>query len=307
MGWCGLAGLGWAGLGRAGLGWVALGWAKVGRAGLGWAGLGCAGLGCAGLVAKTRPRAYPSRQRNAAARRPQTSQKRTKTDAACGPKTPHLHPVCKSLWQCFLAELWQGPHHGLGCAGLGCGLAWPDLCWPGWAGLAVCELGLGWAASPVCSVCPTNQNATSESGKKRLWQSFGKAHTKAWAGLGWAGLGSLAWAGLAPKTRPRSLPLKTAKRSGTAAPNRPKLEQKRSAPAAENGTSESGKKKPLAELWQGPHHGLGWAGLGCGLAWPGLTCAGLAGLGLRFVRWGWAGLTWPAWWAGLAWAELGWA
>ena len=62
-------------------------------------------------------------------------------------------------------------------------------------------------------------------------------------------------------------------------------------------------------LWQsfGKAHTTAWAGLGSVVAWPGLTCAGLAGLGLRFVRWAWAGLTWPAWWAGLAWAELGWA
>ena len=151
------------------------------------------------------------------------------------------------------------------------------------------------AASPVCSVCPTNQNATSESGKKRLWQSFGKAHTKAWAGLGWAGLGSLAWAGLAPKTRPQSLGSKTAKRSGMAAPNRPKTEQK---------TERSG-GRPLnpvrKSLWQsfGKAHTTAWAGLGSAVAWPGVTCAGLAGLGLRFCELGWADLACVVGWAGL--------
>ena len=110
LGW---AWLGWGGLGWAGLRWGGLRWGGLGWAGLGWAGLGWAGLGCAGLVAKTRPRAYPSRQRNAAARRPQTSQKRTKTDAAWGPKTPHLNPVSKSLSQCF------GKAHTKAWAGLG--------------------------------------------------------------------------------------------------------------------------------------------------------------------------------------------
>ena len=76
-----------------------------------------------------------------------------------------------------------------------------------------------------------------------------------------------------------------------AAPNKPKTDQKRSVPAAENGASESGKKKALAELWQGPLQGLDWAGLaglglglGCGLASPDLDWHGWAGL-LK-----WAGL-----------------
>ena len=91
-----------------------------------------------------------------------------------------------------------------------------------------------------------------------------------WAsGLGWE---KLAWqtqhAGR-PNTKPQSHPLKTGKRSGTAAPNRPHTDQKRSVRAAENGASESGKTKPL--------QGLGWPGLGW-LAWAGLGL-GWAGLG----------------------------
>ena len=65
----------------------------------------------------------------------------------------------------------------------------------------------------------------------------------------------------APKTRPQSLGFKIAKRSGTAAPNKPKTHQNRGRLGAENATSESSKKKILAELWQGPHQGLGWPGL----------------------------------------------
>ena len=80
----------------------------------------------------------------------------------------------------------------------------------------------------------------------------------------------MAWAGLG--TRPQRLGFKTGKRSGMAAPNTPKTDQERSVPAAENRASESGKKKALAELWQGPFQGLDWAGLGwgAGLKWAGL-------------------------------------
>ena len=66
---------------------------------------------------------------------------------------------------------------------------------------------------------------------------------------------------------------KTAKRSGTAAPITPKTHQKRSRLAAENGTSESGKKS----LWQ--RAGLNWPGLGwpgLGLPWAGLRASGCA-------------------------------
>ena len=80
------------------------------------------------------------------------------------------------------------------------------------------------AASPVWSVRPTNQHATSESGKTRPWQSC--------------------WA---PKTRPQSPPLQTAKCSGTAAPNgqrRTSKTRKRSGTAAPN---DPKKKKEAPE------------------------------------------------------------
>ena len=87
------------------------------------------------------------------------------------------------------------------------------------------------AASPVWSVRPTNQHATSESGKTRPWQSFRQGPRRlGWAGLGWAGC----WA---PRTRPQSPPLQTAKCSGTAAPNgqrRTSKTRKRSGTAAPN-------------------------------------------------------------------------
>ena len=43
----------------------------------------------------------PPKQGNAAARRAQNAQKRTKNEAGCGPKTGRLNPVRKSLWQSF--------------------------------------------------------------------------------------------------------------------------------------------------------------------------------------------------------------
>ena len=103
----------WAGLGLGLARLAGLGWADLG-AGLGlldWAGLGWAN---------------PSRQGNTAARRPQTSQKRTKNDAVAGPKTARLNPAKEKL----LAELWQGPHQW---AALGLGLA--GLARLGWTGL----------------------------------------------------------------------------------------------------------------------------------------------------------------------------
>ena len=136
------------------------------------------------------------------------------------------------------------------------------------------------------------ENGTSESGKRRLWQSFAYAYTKVWAGLGWAheglgwaGLGraagwaGLGWVGWHQKRGPRAyqdLPSKTRKRSGTAAPNEPKMNQKRSVTAAENGTSESGKRSlwqrfayAYTKVWAGlgwAHEGLGWAE--AGQTWP---------------------------------------
>ena len=93
----------------------------------------------------------------------------------------------------------------------------------------------------------TLQSSTRSQGWTGLgWTGLGWAGSRTlglgWAGLGWAELG---WAWLGAKNE---APLKTAKRSGTAAPNGQKDDQKRSVPAAENGASESGKKKPLAKL-----------------------------------------------------------
>ena len=115
--------------------------------------------------------------------------------------------------------------------------AW--LGWLGWAGLT--WVGLGWAWLG--------------------WAWLGCA-ALGWAGLGWAGLGQ---------------PFQTGKHSGTAAPNKPKTYQKRCRCGAENGPSESSKRKAF----------------GRALARP--TPMGCLGAGL-----GWAG------WAALGWAELGW-
>ena len=175
--------------------------------------------------------------------------------------------------------------------------------------------------------------------RKSLWHSFGKAHTKAWAELGWAGcwvgwvpcmLGSalLSWAGLGTKNEaPEPYPSKR----GNAAAQRPQTNQKRtkrkkrSFPAAENATSESGKKKPLAQLWQGPHQGLGSAGLsgllggvgyaGCcelgrlgwaklgRLGWADLACVGWAGLSKAGLRHSFGKAHTKAWAAGLGWGS----
>ena len=107
-----------------------------GRAGLGasskslWQSFGRVGLGGFGPREdpKRSPRATPSKRGNAAARRPQTGQKPTKTEPSRGRKWDRL------------AELWQG-------------LGWPGLAWPGlrWAGLGWAELSwakLGWASWP---------------------------------------------------------------------------------------------------------------------------------------------------------------
>ena len=209
-----------------------------------------------------------------------------------------LNPVKQSLWQSF----------GKASAGL----ARPGLRWLAWAGLGWATLSwarLGWASTGLPfktgkrsgTAAPhkpkTDQkrsvtaaeNGASESGKTKplaeLWQGLG------WPGPAWPGLRWLAWAGLGWATlswarlgwASTGLPFKTGKRSGTAAPHEPKTDQKRSVTAAENGASESGKTKPLAELWQG----FGWPGP----AWPGLRWLAWAGLG----------------WATLSWARLGWA
>ena len=177
---------------------------------------------------------------------------------------------------------------GLGWGGLGrAGLGWVAL---GWA--KVGRAGLGWAGLTGLG-----------------WAGLG------WAGLGWAGL---RWAGR--KNEAPSLPFKTAKRSGTAAPNEPKTDQNRCRLGAENATSESSKQKQAMNLnrtkrlnlirkscWQsfGKAHakagaarlrwvwaGLGWAGgwvelgLGRAVAWAGLSQGGLGSVELK-----WAGVS----------------
>ena len=86
--------------------------------------------------------------------------------------------------------------------------------------------------------------------------------------MGWARLTGLGWAGTKNEAEPTFQNKETQR----------------------NATSESGKKKSLAQLWQGPHQGLGWvyglaglgwvswAELGCGLGWAGLGSLGWAGL-----------------------------
>ena len=253
-------------------------WQRFGKAHTkAWAGLGCAGLG---WTPKIRPQSLPF-----------------KYGKSWAPKTrPHSLP--------FKTGLGWVESAGLGWAGLG----WPGLGWAGlgWAGLA----GLGWAPKTRPQSLPFKtgkrsgtarpngpktdrkrsrlgaKNDASESSRKKPLAELSrtKAWTGLWAGLGCTGLGTkneaphpglgcgLGWAvlGWAPKTRPQSHPLKTGKRSGTAAPNRPKTDQKRSVRAAENDASESGRKKPLAEVWQGPHQGLGWAVGWAGLCWAGV-------------------------------------
>ena len=131
---------------------------------------------------------------------------------------------------------------------------------------------------------PSNRHLDATE-KPTTLQSSTRPQKEPWAGLGWADLG---WAWLGAKNE---APLKTAKRSGTAAPNEPKMDQKRSVTAAENGTSESGKKR----LWQSFAYAytMVWAGLGWAEA--GQTQLGGRGCGLGRVR---AGLAWVGW-AGL--------
>ena len=164
-------------------------------------------------------------QGNAAARRPQTGRKRTQNEAFLRPRTMRLNPARKPL-----ARLWQCPRAGLGLPG-----CWAELAWVlGWV--------LGWWVGPGWAGNEPHQKTeqTARSGR-------------ALAGLGWA-----------PKTRPQSHPLTTGKRSGTAAPNRPKTDPKRSIPAAEKPFPA---RKPLARLWQCPQAGLGLHGCWAELAW----------------------------------------
>ena len=170
-------------------------------------------------------------------------------------KMRHLNPVRKGFGRALARPTPR----------LGLGLGWAGL---GWAGLGCA--GLGWAAlgwsqkrgpEPTLQDSETQrhggpkraktdqnrcrlgaENATSESSiRKSPWQRFGKAHTKAWADLGcgglgctelmgWCGLAGLGWAGLG--------------RAGLGWVTR-------------GWHSESHNKKSLAEVWQGPHQGLG--------------------------------------------------
>ena len=145
------------------------------------------------------------------------------------------------------------------------------------------------AASPVWSVRPTNQHATSESGKAKLLGTKNETPEPTAPDSEMQRHGGPK----RPKTdlqnketqrhggpkrskkkRPQSPPLKTAKRSGTAglngqkrtknlqnretqAPNEPKTHQKRSVTAAENGASGTAFGKAHTNSWAG----LGLSGL----------------------------------------------
>ena len=78
------------------------------------------------------------------------------------------------------------------------------------------------------------ENGASESGKKKALAEL--SH-------------SLGGPENSSKTAAKADTAKTGKRSGTARAKRPKTHQKRSRLRTENGTSESSKKKPLAQLW----------------------------------------------------------
>ena len=195
--------------------------------------------------------------------------------------------------------------------------------WLGWAGLGLGWGGLGWAGLGSVALGWAKVGRAGLGWAGLGWAQLGSAGL-GWAGLGWAGLGwaGLGWAvlGWSQKTRPRGLPSKTAKRSGTAAPNEPKTDQNRCRLGAENATSESSKQKQAMNLnrtkrlnlirkscWQsfGKAHakagaarlrwvwaGLGWAGgwvelgLGRAVAWAGLSQGGLGSVELK-----WAGVS----------------
>ena len=65
-------------------------------------------LGGPETVPKRPPKGTQPKQGNAAARRAQNGQKRTKNDAGGGPKTGRLNPVRKSLWQSFATATDKG-------------------------------------------------------------------------------------------------------------------------------------------------------------------------------------------------------
>ena len=206
---------------------------------------------------------------------------------------------------------WAGwPGLGLGWAGLGCGLGWGQRRQSRYSAASNLRKTKNEAPEPPLktgkrsgTAAPNGpktdqkrsvraaENGTSESGETKplprqglgwpgldwaSWPGLGLGHTKAWAGL-WAGLG---WVLL---SEPNRTPQRQGN-SGTAAPNRPKTDQKRCCFGAENGPSESNKREAFREPWHGPHQ---WAGLGLGLArlaglgWAGLGWAGLGLAGLR--------------------------
>ena len=235
------------------------------------------------------------------------------TDPASGPKKPQIRPSKTRNRGGTAGSRFQNqrrnPRFGLGSpklswAGLGCA-RWRELGRLGWADLnaaagrpdtgqtrteneqneetpqldvRVCRpaagrAGLGWA--------PKQRNAAArrpQTGQKRT-KNGAVSRPK----MGPLNLVRKAF-GRGPRSRCQTLQAscwqgrlglgsKTAKRSGTAAPNGPKTHQKRSRLAAENGTSESGKKS----LWQ--RAGLNWPGLGwpgLGLTWAGLKASGCA-------------------------------
>ena len=125
LGWTSLAGVGrpTARLDSAKLSW---GWAGPWRAWLGWTAL---------WRAKNAPNMDPPKQPNAAARRPQTGQKRTKNGAVSRPKMGPLNPVRKAFAK---RSARPAPRLGPGC----CELGWADLAW---VGLAWAGANLGWA------------------------------------------------------------------------------------------------------------------------------------------------------------------
>ena len=156
----------------------------------------------------------------------------------------------------------MAPLNPLGWAGwFGFGCA--RLCWTagGWAGLGCTGLGQapeprrpnpglkrGNAAAwrPQTGQKRTKNNAVSgpkmgrlNPVRERLWQSFGKAHTK---GLAWS---ALSLGGAAQKRSPRA---HTPQNGETQRHSGPKRAKNGAKTVAENGTSESGKKKPLAKL-----------------------------------------------------------
>ena len=210
--------------------------------GLDWA-VGWAGLYWAGHQ-KRGPRATPSKRGNAAARRPETGQKRTKNGAFARPRTMRLN---RQRFGKAHTKAWAGLWAGLGCAGLG---------WAGHQKSGRRAYPSSTKTRPQSLPFKTGLGWLESAGLGWGWAGLGWAGL-GWAGLGWAGLAGLGWA---PKTRPQSLPFKTGKRSGTARPNSPTTDRKRSQP-------KTMRLNPVG--WQGPHQGLDWAVGWAGLYWAG--------------------------------------